>query len=114
MSTTSTNFYVQKPQDVHWNVGMHPNYVIEAGPIDLADSELYDFQKTDEFVRDYLKVIKPKPWGWLTVKKSMFLECSGPVRKLEIKEYIELVHSLLPERPLPKYWQEMSKGWSEI
>jgi len=37
---TGSGFYVQIPGDEHWNVEMPPRYVIEAGPIDVSDSDL--------------------------------------------------------------------------
>lgn len=100
-----TSFYVQKPCDEYWNTGM-TDCVIEAGPIDVSESGLYDWQKTDEYVRDNLKVINPKDFAWPHVEKRMWVECSGPSRKLEFREYVELYHSLKPERPLPKGWKE--------
>ena len=97
---TLTNFYVQKPQDKHWNVGM-TNYVIEAGPIDINDEGLLNWQKTDEFVRDHLKVIKPENFSWPLVEKASWVECNGPARRLGFEEYFKLYHSLDPEHPLP-------------
>ncbi len=102
---TNTGFYVQKPCDEYWNTGMG-DCVIEAGPIDVSESGLDDRQKTDEFVRDYMKVINPKNFSWPHVRKSMWVECSGPSRELGSREYIELYHSLKPECPLPKGWKE--------
>lgn len=100
-----TSFYVQKPGDEYWNTGM-TNCVIEASPIDVSESGLADWRKTDEYVRQNLKVITPKEFSWPFVKKSLWEECSGPSRKLEFREYVQLYHSLRPKHPLPSGWKE--------
>lgn len=102
----STGFYVQKPCDCEWNTGL-PKWVIEARPIDVSESGLYDWQKTDEYVRDMLIVISPENFDWPHVDKSFWVKCSGPSRKLELVEYVELYHSLDPKRPLPEGWKEL-------
>lgn len=104
---TSTGFYVHKPLDDHWNISAAtPNYVIEARPIDEQTDPLYDWQKTDEYIRDNLKVINPKSFGWHYVKKIMWVKCEGPFRKLKFRDYVELYHSLKSEHPLPKGWEQ--------
>ncbi|HSX10568.1 MAG TPA: hypothetical protein VLF94_02490 [Chlamydiales bacterium] len=100
-AVAGTKFYVQKPGDEYWNVGMI-NYVIEAGPIDVSERGLYDWQKTDEFVRDHLKVVTPKSFAWPHVEKRAWIECSGPSRLLNQKEYVKLYHALVPAHPLPE------------
>ena len=37
MNVAGASFYVQKPVDQYWNTGM-ANWVVEAAPIDTADS----------------------------------------------------------------------------
>ncbi len=106
MSTsTGTGFYVQKPNDEFWNTFLS-NWVIEALPIDISDSSLKDWEKTDTYVRGKLKVINPKNFDWPHIDKSMWVKCSGPSRKLEFREYVKLYQSLNPEHPLPPKWEE--------
>lgn len=100
-----TNFYVQKPIDEYWNTVM-TDCVIEACPIDVSENGLAEWKKTDEYVREHLKVITPENFGWPFVKKSKWVECPGPSRKLEFREYVQLYHSLRPEHPLPIGWKE--------
>jgi hypothetical protein len=104
-SNTGTSFYVQRPCDAYWNTEMS-DYVVEAGPIDVTESGLRDWEKTDEYVLENLKVINPKNFSWPHIEKSMWVECSGPSRKLEFREYVELYHSLRPKYPLPKGWKK--------
>lgn len=103
---TSTGFYVQKPGDEYWNTAILPSCVIEAGPIDISERGLEDWQKTDEYVQNHLKVIHPKDFAWTHVEKSKWVKCLGPSRKLTAIEYVRLYHSLDPARPLPKGWTE--------
>lgn len=103
MNVAGTSFYVQKPVDQYWNTGM-ANWVVEAAPIDNADSSLSSWQKTDEYVRSHLKVINPKTFSWPIIDKGFWVECAGPVRKLERNDYMQLVHSIMPQRPLPTDW----------
>ena len=100
-AVASTRFYVQKPCDEYWNTGM-TDWVIEARPIDISEKGLSAWQKTDEYVQENLKVLNPKKFGWPHVEKEMWVECSGPSRKLEYREYVALYHSLQPGCPLPK------------
>lgn len=99
-----TNFYVQIPADEHWNTRM-TSCVIEASPIDVSESGLDNRRKTERYVRENLKVINPKDFNWSFVKKCDWVECSGPVRKLDYREYVQLYHSLNPDHPLPKGWR---------
>ncbi len=103
--STPTSFYVQKPCDQYWSTGLRP-CVIEAGPVDISESDLTEWQKTDEFVEEHLKVIHPNNLGWKYVDKTLWTECSGPSRELDFKQYVELYHSLKPKRPLPTGWKE--------
>lgn len=100
---TGSSFYVQKPQDQYWNTGC-TGYVIEAVPLDIKDNETPEFMRTQEYADTYLKVINPpkSDFSWRQVLKSNWIECSGPVRKLNFKEYTALYHSLRPNHPLPK------------
>ena len=68
--SSSTSFFVQKPNGEYWNTGM-TKCVIEAGPIDISEPGLLEYRKTDEYVRDHLKVIQPKDFGWPFIKKSV-------------------------------------------
>jgi hypothetical protein len=81
-------FYVPAPQDDRWSPG-RPKTVIETVEIETGSS---------------LKVIAPAFYAkdCPTVRKGGLLECSGPARNLTNDEYIELVHSLIPDHPLPR------------
>ncbi len=114
--SASTRFYIHVPVDKHWNTYGFL-YVIEAGPIDVSESGLDDWEKTfvrkylkaDEFVRDYLKAIAPEDFSIgasRLLKKRSWKECTGPARTLSFREYVELYHSLDPELPLPEGWEK--------
>jgi hypothetical protein len=44
MKETITHFYIATPFDEYWSTGF-PDYVIEAEPVDVNDSNLHEFQK---------------------------------------------------------------------
>ena len=83
-----SKFYVPAPQDDRWNT-QHPKTVIEA-------------LESDTISR--VKVIAPAFFArdYPIIPSGPLLECSGPARSLTRDEYIELVHSLIPDHPLPK------------
>lgn len=103
---TGSKFYIPTPVDEYWGTGF-PKCVVEAIPVDPTASGLYEWQRTDQYVRENLKVINPpRGFVWPHIEKDRWVECSGPSRKLEPVEYIELYHSLNPNFPLPKGWKE--------
>ena len=106
---TSTSFYVQKPCDEFWNTPMK-RCVIEAESIDISET-----RKISKYAEKELRVINPKDFAndWSTVHKCRWIECPGPVRKLEFREYVQLYHSLKPEHPLPEGWKERKPSMDE-
>lgn len=102
--STNTHFYVQMPCDEYWNV-YFSNFVIEAGSVDVSEIGLYDWQKTDRYVRDNLKVISQNMRSaWPYVSKNRWVKCEGPARTLSFREYVALYHAMDPQHPLPKGW----------
>lgn len=91
VTNQATKFYIEKPGDEYWNTG-YPKEVIEV-----------DESPLDEYGERSLKVLNTAEFAqkWPSVSSIFFIECSGPARKLNYKEYVLLVHSLLPNRKLP-------------
>lgn len=89
-----TKFYIQAPQDEYWNTG-YPTTIIEAEE-DEKNADKPSFSHS-------IKVIVPSFFAqsWSSVSKRSFIECSGPARKLTYEEYVDLVHRLIPNHPLP-------------
>ncbi len=89
-------FYVEKPADEYWNVG-HGNVVIE------AIEEEYKYGR-------HLVILSPDhvKRSWPALHPDLFIQCNGPSRTLSLKEYVRLIHELMPERPLPR---GLPDGW---
>jgi len=101
MSITATaGYYVQIPGDKEWNTGMS-NHVIKAWATDI---DLPTSKKTDDYYKNTLWVMEPPSFGWPRVQRRNWIECDGPVRKLDRAEYINLYIKLKPGHPLPSGW----------
>jgi|688.fasta_scaffold02776_30 hypothetical protein len=88
-----TKFYIEVPRDEYWNTGWT-----------IAIIEAHEHKKNP----NKLKVIAPSSFGYPFVLKNFFIECSGPAKKLTYAEYVELIHELIPKRPLPKGYKSKS------
>lgn len=85
----SQNFYVQLPLDEYWNTSFHWQ-VIQAEEMPPKEDGVF------------LKVITPSDFIWERVRKSEFIVCPGPVRKLDYLTYVQFMHTLRPDLPLPE------------
>lgn len=91
-----SKFFIESPRDEYWNTG-HGKQIIEV-----------EEQSDDKANRVFLKVLAPQSFAsnWPIVSKEYFIECSGPVKDLDYRGYVHLIHSIKPNIPLPKGWKE--------
>jgi hypothetical protein len=97
-SPIGSKFFIEPP-DEYWNTG-HPKQIIEA-----------EEQPADKWGGVSLKVLAPESFAskWPSVSKQLFIECSGPVRTFDYRGYVQFIHSIRPNIPLPKGWKEEEK-----
>lgn len=113
ITSKKSRFYVKLPKDKYWNTDMEMG-VIKAfekknknGGIDLvvlsSEKKLLGYYAYN--VRDmWFDPVKGK-----CVRTPVFLACEGPVRKLSLQEYFELIHALQPNRTLPENYKKVIK-----
>lgn len=97
ISASASKFFIELPGDEHWNTLHTRGVVIEAQE-----------QPINKWQHVVLTVLAPESFAsrWPTVNKSDFIECSGPARKLDTKEYVRFIHAIEPRIPLPKRWTD--------
>lgn len=95
-------YYVQHPVDKNWGTSFR-NWVIIAEEIDISDCGLNEWQKTEAYARDYLKVVT-KDYDPLFIKKESWIACKKARKEglLSFHEYVKIVHDEKPELPIPK------------
>jgi hypothetical protein len=94
--TSLTKFCVELPSNEYWNTS-RPKEIIEV-----------EEQPPDMWGNISFKVLAPASFAnkWPIVRKSIYIECSGPSRALDFNDYVQLIHSLKPDIPLPKEWKK--------
>lgn len=105
-TSTSNHFYLPIPKGIIWHTIPLPRWVIEAQSFTKDDQDLSLSERTDEFAQQYLKVINPAEHRATYIRKDELVDCWGPARKLGVKEYIALYHSINPVRELPVFFDK--------
>lgn len=103
---SSSSFYVQSPPNAYWCVPLS-NFVIKASAIDPQDDTLSAEEKTNKFVRKFLKVEEPADYTPRIIKKSDWVKCEGPSKYLNtFEDYVSFYHySVDAQHALPVGWE---------
>jgi hypothetical protein len=91
-------FYIHVPQDQHWDTG-YPKTVFQGVEEPMIPQM--------PWYKIRVCVIAPTSFAnkYPNFYRFALLECAGPARKLTLEEYVELVHGLIPEHPLPRRYK---------
>lgn len=85
--------------------------VVGVRAINKALDDLEDWQKTDDYMNSYLKVIEPENYVPPYIEKKRWMVCKEEfgARTLTFDEYVDLVKKYMPNFPLNKNTSKLSK-----
>lgn len=100
-----TTFFVKSPVEGFWDHGAYIG-VIEAKS--LREGTTPEWLKVANTQEELFEVMSPKEYKGRQIEKGDWTECKGPVRKLQMSEYIRLT---LKDKnsPLPPGWVALTK-----
>lgn len=109
----TTRFFVPAPVNGYVNSGFL-RYVIEVQPIDTIGRSILGQSRQEKAANVHVQVVAPEEFKkrWSEIRLSVrpqWVECQGPARGLTRREYVNLIHQVIPNNELPR-----ERTWKQI